>query len=1018
MESEKSILVVDDNAINREVLREILKTEYSVREAENGEEALRIMREMPDRILAVLSDIVMPLIDGFQLLEEISNDSKLGNIPIIVMTASSENQEKIKALRMGAWDFITKPYNPEVILCRLRNAIGRSEVAAAEQMRHMACHDQLTGIYNRVHFMKKTESMIKRNADKQFVFVYFEVDRFQLINTFYGAKEADSLIQYLAKILKLFAETYDLFTYGRMESDVFCFCMEYDADELEQMIDRAKSLLEQYGSDYDIEPNFGLYVVKDNRMPAEVMYSNASVAAKEGAGNYLKYFTYYTDEMDAKLKKEQEILNDMHRALENEEFCIYLQPKYNIHTNAIAGAEALVRWMHPEKGMISPGDFIPVFENNGFITNLDYYMWEETCKLLRSWIDEGLNPLPISVNVSRVDIYNSRLAESIVQLVDKYQLPHDLLEFEITESAYAFNPMILIKLVSDLHENGFTILMDDFGNGYSSLSILKDIEVDILKLDMLFLSNSKDTGRGENILASVIRMAKWLKIPVIVEGVETASQVNFLKSVGCDYVQGYYYAKPMSVGEYKKLRMKAEGFDGNLRNSDNDDFDVDSLFQSNPQMKVLFGDLLQALAIFEFDGQNMEFVRINEGYYDLFGSDDPAIRMGNPIEIVDSQYRDIVMNSFRTAVKTHGTAECDFIRYTATGASIWVNLKLRYLKEIGNKHLVLGLLDDVTAQKRIDFELTKYRQALIGEGRDGNIMMVVDDMPANRAILKKIFSDQYTIIEASDGMDALEKLNEAPNVSVILLDIVMPRMNGWDFLQHKRNLPAIANIPVIIISAEDKLNEQEIALDMGINDYIVKPFVPEIVKKRVSNAMDSIKFMQEAVRKYDSAAQMARIDRTTGLYHLDAATKIVDEYLEDFADDLNVMVTFAVDNFAETSRQYLEHYDESLVKKIGRIIKELFRRDDVGFRTDDDIFGVFAKNYKDLEKLKERLDEFIELVTADNSEDHVVIVCSIGAAFSPGAGKTFDELYENAEIARLNAKNTGENISSIYNERN
>ena len=186
----------------------------------------------------------------------------------------------------------------------------------------------------------------------------------------------------------------------------------------------------------------------------------------------------------------------MHRALENEEFCIYLQPKYNIHTNAIAGAEALVRWMHPEKGMISPGDFIPVFENNGFITNLDYYMWEETCKLLRSWIDEGLNPLPISVNVSRVDIYNSRLAESIVQLVDKYQLPHDLLEFDITESAYAFNPMILIKLVSDLHENGFTILMDDFGNGYSSLSILKDIEVDILKLDMLFLSNSKDTGRG------------------------------------------------------------------------------------------------------------------------------------------------------------------------------------------------------------------------------------------------------------------------------------------------------------------------------------------------------------------------------------------------------------------------------------------------------------------------------------------------------------------------------------------
>ena len=1015
MEREKSILVVDDNSINREVLREILTTEYTVREAENGEEALGIMREKPDQILAVLSDIVMPVMDGFQLLEEVSRDPRLVNIPMVVMTASSENQEEIKALRMGAWDFITKPYNPEVILRRLQNAIARSEVSAAEQMRRMACHDQLTGIYNRDHFMEKTEAMIRRNADKQFVFVYFNVDRFQLIKTFYGAREAESLIKYLAHILKRFSQTYDPFSYGRMESDVFCFCMEYDPDELERMIHKAKSLLEEYGSDYDIEPNFGLYVVKDNGMPAEVMYSNASVAAKEGAGNYLEYFTYYTDEMDAKLKKEQEILNDMHRALENKEFRVYLQPKYNIHTNAIAGAEALVRWIHPEKGMISPGDFIPVFENNGFITNLDYYMWEETCRLLRNWIDEGLNPLPISVNVSRVDIYNSRLAESIVQLVDKYRLPHELLEFEITESAYAFNPMILIKLVNDLHENGFNILMDDFGNGYSSLSILKDIEVDILKLDMLFLATSQDTGRGENILASVIRMAKWLKIPVIVEGVETASQVNFLKSVGCDYVQGYYYARPMPVEEYKALRRKAEGFDGNLGNYDNDDFDVDSLFQSNPQMKVLFGDMLQALAIFEFDGENMEFVRINEDYYDLFGSDDPAIRMGNPLEIVDGQYRDVVMNSFRIAVKTHGTAECDFVRYTAAGASIWVNLKLRYLKQIGNKHLLLGLLDDVSAQKRIDFELTKYRQALIGEA-DGNTMMIVDDMPANRAILKKIFSDQYTIIEAADGMEALEKLNETPNVSIILLDIIMPRMNGWAFLQHKRNLPSIANIPVIIISAEDKLNEQEIALDMGINDYIIKPFVPEIVKKRVSNAMDSIKFMQEAVRKYDSVAQMARIDRATGLYHLDAATRIIDEYLEDFSDDRNVMITFSVENFGETSRQYLKFYEESLVKKIGRIIKDLFRRDDIGFRTDCDIFGVFAKDYKDLEKLKERLSQFIELVTADNSQGHVKMSCSMGAAFSPDGGKSFETLYQNAEIARLNAKNTQENTSSIYNE--
>ncbi|MEG0216548.1 MAG: EAL domain-containing protein, partial [Hungatella sp.] len=260
--------------------------------------------------------------------------------------------------------------------------------------------------------------------------------------------------------------------------------------------------------------------------------------------------------MSATLTMEQEITNDMKYALENGQFEIYLQPQYNIHTKLPCGAEALVRWMHPKKGMLSPGIFIPIFERNGFITKLDYYVWEQACRCLHEWILQGIKPYPISVNVSRVDLYNPKLVETFLELVDRYEIEPRLLNLELTESAYTDNPIAMKKMMERLQEHGFLIMMDDFGSGYSSLSLLKDILVDVLKIDMQFLSKTEIPGRGENIIASVIRMAKWLNIPVIAEGAESGDQVDFLRSVGCDFVQGYYFARPMPVSDYEQLCIR------------------------------------------------------------------------------------------------------------------------------------------------------------------------------------------------------------------------------------------------------------------------------------------------------------------------------------------------------------------------------------------------------------------------------------------------------------------------------
>ena len=264
--------------------------------------------------------------------------------------------------------------------------------------------------------------------------------------------------------------------------------------------------------------------------------------------------------MRSDIVKEQKLSSEMVEALENGQFEVYYQPQYDYENNSLVGAEALVRWNHPEKGMISPAVFIPMFERNGFITVLDEYVWEKACQDLRKWMDdkEKYIPISVSVNISRIDIYNPNLCKTLKNLVKKYNLNASALKLEITESAYMQSPEQLINVTKDLRANGFIVEMDDFGAGYSSLNILKDVPVDILKLDVNFLSKGEDDSKGGHILSSIIRMAHWLNIPVIAEGVETKEQADYLKSLSCVYMQGYYFSKPLPKNEFEKILVKSE----------------------------------------------------------------------------------------------------------------------------------------------------------------------------------------------------------------------------------------------------------------------------------------------------------------------------------------------------------------------------------------------------------------------------------------------------------------------------
>ena len=416
---------------------------------------------------------------------------------------------------------------------------------------YLATYDELTGIYNKQAFYAKTKEMLLDNPDKNFDLLRINIERFKVLNDLFGESTGDKLLRYIGKFLKEI--NLPLCVSGRLYADNFVVCYEAGKGDSRRMINTLQMVADSFAINNRTILSFGLYRIDDKTLPVSVMCDRANMALWKAKGNFKNPYCEYDEKMRQQVLKEQKIINAMERAIQNKEFTLYLQPKYDIEKGTIIGAEALVRWISLENGFISPGDFIPVFENNGFVYEVDKFIWEESCRYLRKWLDEGREVHPISVNVSRIDLYTPKLVQHLVNLREKYQLPSQYLELEITESAYTEDPEQIITITRQLREAGFVILMDDFGTGYSSLNMLKDIQIDVLKLDMGFLKSSDHSAKGGNILTAILKMAESLKMQTIAEGVETKEQVEFLKSIGCRYVQGFYYSKPLPVGEFEKL---------------------------------------------------------------------------------------------------------------------------------------------------------------------------------------------------------------------------------------------------------------------------------------------------------------------------------------------------------------------------------------------------------------------------------------------------------------------------------
>lgn len=541
------ILVVDDGKLIRAAFEEILKDEYFILEAENGKEALDILSRENEHIALIILDLVMPVMDGFQFLEEYRKIEEYRYIPVIVSTTNDDSDNECRCLELGAWDFIPKEFHREIIRFRVRNAIEKSKVRFLE-------YDSLTGVYSQLKFYQMTRDMLDRGAGQQFAFIHFDIDRFRMINAFYGSREGDRLIGIVANAIRGAMEEYGKGTFGRISGDIFGICMPYDSsDDIYRILNRVRGEIKKHQVHYYLETCSGIYLIEDRDMDVAIMHDNAALAAAQCKDQYMVHDVLYTKELSDRLIQEQHIIDEMDIALEEEQFIVYFQPKYDLENMSPHGAEALVRWQRPNGTLIPPAEFVPVFEKNGFITKLDYYVWEKVCQFIRGELNEGREPAPISVNVSRVNLYNPQFLETLINLVEKYKIPPKYLHLELTESVFSEDARTIQSAIKYLHKAGFTILMDDFGSGYSSLNVLKDLDLDVLKIDMKFFSKGNTAEKGAKIIEAVIKMAESLDMTVIAEGVEEKDQVDLLTNLGCDYIQGYYFARPMPQAQYEKL---------------------------------------------------------------------------------------------------------------------------------------------------------------------------------------------------------------------------------------------------------------------------------------------------------------------------------------------------------------------------------------------------------------------------------------------------------------------------------
>ena len=540
----KLLLIIEDDDINRELLSALLEDDYDTLQAANGKEGLELLSAYADKVSLILLDLNMPVMNGYEFLNVVSQDENYRSIPIIVTTSSKSMEEEISTLKQGASDFVAKPYNREIILNRINAIIRlRESVSLVELFKY----DKLTNVYSREYFYKMVSELISGENSDDYDIILTNIEAFKIINARHGTKAGDECLAKFAAILSGFLEEGDIC--GRVNGDRFgILCRSKSHEIYKEKIAEIKTRVEE-SMPFPVTVRFGIVTQVDGDTEPSVLFDMATIALTRIYGKYDAYVSFFDDETRKTAEMEQIITDSMENAIKNFEFELYYQPKHDMAGDVTAGAEALVRWHHPELGFLTPGRFIGVFEKNSFIDKLDAYVWEAACRFIGKKLAANEQIVPISVNISRTDFDCPDLDKLFINLTQTYGVPRNYLHLEVTESAYYDNTVQFESCLRKLKEAGFTIELDDFGSGYSNFAMLGSVPLDVLKIDQSLVRASANP-RVRILLSQIAEMADKLGMDTVVEGCETLEIAHDMHKLGFRCVQGYCFSRPLCEADF------------------------------------------------------------------------------------------------------------------------------------------------------------------------------------------------------------------------------------------------------------------------------------------------------------------------------------------------------------------------------------------------------------------------------------------------------------------------------------
>ena len=552
VDGKRRILVADDEIVNREMLENILCDEYDVLLAEDGEKAYDLIRQNRNTLSLILLDLMMPKLNGLDLLSRLKEDSDLKGIPVIVLT--SDQDSEVESLVRGAADFIPKPYpQPDVIRARISRSI---ELAEDRQIISATERDELTGLYSYEYFSRYVEQFDKYHPNSEMDALCLDVNHFHIVNERFGMAKGDEILRRIAYcLMTVFSESDSVIC--RKNADTFLVYCSH-RDDYSSITDKVSEVCSDMPT--SVKLRIGVYAYCDKKLDIRARFDRAKIAADLIRNNYMVYVSTFDETlMENELFAEQ-LVDEFPKALAEKQFKVFFQPKFNIVGDkpVLSSAEALVRWFHPTLGMISPGKFIPLFEDDGLIAQLDEYIWRCAAETIADWKRSLGISVPVSVNLSRAEMYDPALVDTFEKITSDFGITSKDIYLEITESAYVRDSDQIVDRVKEWRNHGFFIEMDDFGSGYSSLNMISELPIDALKLDMMFIRNAFDKQNDTRMISIVIDIADYLGVPVIAEGVETEEQYLALKKLGCTIIQGYYFSKPVPAEEFEKFLVEKD----------------------------------------------------------------------------------------------------------------------------------------------------------------------------------------------------------------------------------------------------------------------------------------------------------------------------------------------------------------------------------------------------------------------------------------------------------------------------